>query len=186
MYNKNNLLPINITAPNNIRPEFASIAFYGNRTIATDTFRLLEVSTPFSNPAEAHEPVLMHRDDIKRAKLPAKTLIFTEADLEALAGIPMNPHLQFPDVDKIMSEDTTIEYATIKINGELLGELLLAMSKLNKFKVVELKVPINAPYKAIHCYANTEETTYQADSEGNGIKVPNQTSHGLMMPLNKQ
>ena len=177
MYNHNNLLPIKVSNPKSFHPASQMIAFYGNRTIATDTFRLLEVSAD----GEAHAPAIIDSKLFKATTIPKKTLSFDLAEIEAATGAIANPHFNYPDVDQIMSEKPDVEYASIKINGELLGELLVAMSKINKFEVVELKVPINAAYTPVHIYARTEESTYQE-----GIKVPNQTAHGLCMPVNRQ
>jgi hypothetical protein len=171
MYNHNNLLPIKVTSKNGTNPITKSIALYGNRTIATDSFRLLEVSAF----GEAHEPKILHTELIKATSIPKKQLLFTEPQLEEATGQVANPHHNYPDVDKIMNEDPDIEYTTIKVNGRLLGELLVAMSKINQQEIVELKVPQNATYKAMHAYAETDIT-------GQG----KQTAHGLCMPLNKQ
>lgn len=174
MYNHNNLLPAKIASKSSIKPEMQSVAFYGNRTIATDTFRLLEVSTPFSDPAEAHAPAIIDSKLFKATTIPKKTLNFDLAEIEKATKTVANPNINYPDVDQIMSEKPDVEYASIKINGELLGELLVAMSKINKFGVVELKVPINQAYTPVHIYARTEDNKNK------------QTAHGLCMPVNKQ
>lgn len=182
MYTKHNLLPIKITAPNQIKPELASVAFYGNRTIATDSFRLLEVSAF----GEAHEPTLMLRDTLKTYKLKTyKTekgqIKFTEKDIEEKTGHNLSeqataPFGMYPDVDKIMSESPDEEYATIKVNGALFGELLSQMAKMNKFSMVEIKIPTQKKYSPIHVYTNSHKP-HEAE---------NQTAHGLMMPINGQ
>ena len=171
MYNHNNLLPAKVTNKNAIKLELQSVAFYGNRTIGTDSFRLLEVSAT----GTPHEPRIIPAQFIKTSKFDKKVLQFNQEYIESITNIIANPHNQYPDVDKIMSEDKTIEYATVKVNAELLGELLLAMSKIGKFAEVEMKVPINQTYKPIHLYTH----------DSNPNQSERQTAHGLMMPLNK-
>jgi hypothetical protein len=168
MYNHNNLLPAKIASKSGIRAEFASIAFCGNRTIATDTFRLLEVSAE----GEATAPAIIDAALFKATTIPKKTLKFELSEIEKATNTVANPHINYPDVDQIMGEKAGIEYASIKINGELLGELLVAMSKINKFGIVELKVPLNQAYTPVHIYARTEDLK--------------QNAHGLCMPVNRQ
>ena len=174
MYNKYNLLPIKITAPNHIKPELASVAFYGNRTIATDSFRLLEVSAF----GEAHEPTLMLRDILKTYKIDKGQIKFTEKDIEEKTGVPTieentGGFNKYPDIDAIISENPAEEYATIKVNGELFGELLSQMAKLNKFGMVEIKVPTKQKNSPLHVYASTHKSH----------QTENQIAHGLMMPM---
>ena len=171
MYNHNNLLPTKVANKNSIKPELCSLALYGNRTVATDSFRLLEVSAT----GEAHAPKIIYTDRIKATSIPKKTLKFDLAELEAATETVANPHNQYPDVDIILKEDTSIEYATVKVNAQLLGELLLAMSKIGKFGEVEMKVPVNQAYKPIHIYAH----------DSNPNMEERQTAHGLMMPMNR-
>lgn len=171
MYNLKNLLPIKVTAKKTFNPNFESIAFYGDRTVATDTYRLLEVSAT----GESHDAKIIPANQIKTTKLDKKIIKFDLKHIEAIANTPANPHTEYPNVDLVLKEDESIEYATIKVNGEMFGELLLAMSKMNNFKEVKIKVPINQTYKPIHVYA----------SDNNPNQSQRQTAHGLMMPMNR-
>lgn len=171
MYNLNNLLPVKVVSKNAIKPELCSLALYGNRTVGTDSWRLLEVSAT----GTPHEPRIVHGSFIKPSKFDKKVIKFEQDHIEATTGIVANPHCSYPDVDTILKEDTSIEYATVKVNAELLGGLLLAMSKIGKFGEVEMKVPLNQAYKPIHLYAH----------DGNVVQSERQTAHGLMMPMSR-
>ena len=82
-----------------------------------------------------------------------------------------------------MKEKVGVEYTTVEMNAELLGELLLAIGNMNKFKRVTIRVPVNSAHEATHLYAHTDEFTWDTNAEGVREKKHNQTAHGLMMPL---
>ena len=168
MYTKLNLLPAKIASTSDIKPALTMVMFDGARTVATDSFRLLEVSTV---DGEKTTPVFIDAQMVKKHKVPAKDI---EVDINTIS-LP-NPHVEYPNIDMIMKEKSSVEYAEIKVNGQLLGELLQVMSKINKYGVVTLKVPINSHYEAIHLYADAKKTNYG---------TPTQTAHGLCMPINK-
>ena len=46
MYNKNNLAVAAIASKSSIKPELASVLFTKDATVATDSFKLVEISTP--------------------------------------------------------------------------------------------------------------------------------------------
>lgn len=171
MYNLKNLLPIKVTAKKTFNPNFESIAFYGNRSVATDRYRLLEVSAT----GEPHDPKIIPANQIKTTKFDKKIINFDLSHIEAIANTPANPHTEYPNVDLVLKEDDSIEYATIEVNAKLFSELLLAMSNISNSHVVEIKVPINQTYKPIHIYT----------TDNNPNQSQRQTAHGLMMPINR-
>lgn len=163
MYNKHNLLPLKMVSKLNFKPELASVAFYGNRTVGTDSFRLLEVSSTDTEDKALEEPVLIHKDELKQIKLKK----------DETTDIPNLPHQdgRFPEIDIILKEDPDQQYATIKVDGKLLGEMLQAMATINPFNQVELRVPVDSPYKPIRLTATDNKTK--------------QVARGLVMPQNK-
>jgi hypothetical protein len=180
MYTDKNLLPLKIVQRNNsIKPELASVAFYGNRTVATDSFRLMEVSAF----GEAEPVRTVHRDKLKFVKIKKGEMIGSDK-IEEQALQPLNPHGTYPDIDIVLREDKGVEYATIKVNGHMLGELLQQMAKMNKFGHVELNVPIDSPYKAIRITAGSHEGSWEGEP-GSRMFIPKQRARGLMMPLSK-
>lgn len=168
MYNKHNLLPLKFVSKLSLKPELASVAFYPNRTIGTDSFRLLEVSS--LNPEEnstrtgTTEPTIIHKDELKQIKL-------KKGETTTIPNLPTIEDRTYPDVDIVMKEDLNQAYATIKVDGKLLGEMLVAMATMNPFGQVELRVPVNTPYKAIRLTATDNKTK--------------QVARGLVMPQNR-
>lgn len=171
MYNHHNLLTNKIASKSSIKPELSCIAFYGNRTVATDSFRLLEVSAT----GKKHEPKLLPARDIKANTIPKALVKFDLDVIEGVTNQTANSDWQFPEIDGLMKEDPNVEYATVRVNGQLLGELLTQMSKMNKFKAVDIKIPIGENHKPIHLYSN----------DGNKNEEERQTAHGLFMGMNR-
>lgn len=154
-----------------MKEELCCVAFYGNRTIATDSFRLLEVEAKRDqegNLPAAHEPKLLHADVVKKLKL-KKADAVSLTDLEQQADVPANLHLPYPDVDAIIHRaEKEEEYTEVRINGRLLGELLIAMSKGNAYGQVTLRVP-TTPYKPVYAFTVHGE----------------QKMRGMCMPMNR-
>jgi len=171
MYTNNNLLTLKATNPKSMNPVTSAVAFYGNRTIGTDSFRLLEVSAP----GEAHEPTVIYSNQLKSFKPEKKVTQFTLEDITT-ALKTVSHYVYYPDVDQVLAEKTDEEYSTIKVNATLFGELLVTMGKMAKNGIVEIKIPTKCKTNPIHIYANSHEH-YQSE---------NQTAHGLMMRTNKQ
>lgn len=157
MYTKENLLVAKIAAKKSVKPELNCIAYYGNRTVATDSFRLMEVPT---EEGEAETKPTMCLADT--AKMPPTVLKVYEPLGYRVAGT-------YPDIDQVLKEDKNEEYVEVSVNGKLFGELLIQMSKLNKFGQVKMRVP-KTKYKAIRL-----EAPYLKDKP----------ARGLMMPMNK-
>lgn len=160
MYTKLNLLPAKVASKTSIRGDIMHMVADGKRTYATDSFRLLEVTA--TKPLE-HDTVYVQGDVARKHKMSSKQI---ELDINELQA---NPHIgTFPDVDKIINQEDDIEYVTFEINGELFGELIATMSKMNRHKKIEINVPI-AKNRAIHLYADSDDNKQKA--------------HGLQMPI---
>ena len=172
MYTKRNLLPAKTASKASPKPELNCVAFYGNRTIGTDSFRLLEVAAD----GEAHEPKMIDASVIKKLKLKKDDTVSLE-DIERLSETPANPQLIYPEVDQIINRAANRdddEYVEVKINGRLLGELLQLMAKSNKFEAVTMRVP-KTHYEAV--YVETPQSTR--------IHKDAIAMRGLCMPMNK-
>lgn len=159
MYTKLNLLPAKIASKSPIRGDIMHLVADGTRTYATDSFRLLDVTT--TEPLQ-HDTVYIQGDVARKHKMPSKHISLDINDLQA------NPHINtFPDVDKVINQEDGIEYVTFEINAELFGELLTTMAKMNRYKKVKINVPI-AKNRAIHLYSDSDDNKQKA--------------HGLQMP----
>lgn len=171
MYNIKNLAPLKVLSKTSTNLALTGIAFYGNRTVGTDSFRLLEVSAR----GEPHEPQIIDKSFIRTSMFDKKIINFDLDHIQNVTNTKPNPHIQYPNIDLILKEDSDIEYATVRVDAKMFGELLVAMSTIGKYGEVEIKVPINQKQKPIHIYAH----------DSNPNHTERQTAHGLMMPTNK-
>jgi DNA polymerase III sliding clamp (beta) subunit (PCNA family) len=130
MYNKHNLEVYKFTSKSDIKQELNCVAFFGNKTVATDSYRLIEVSAN----GEAHEPILVQRDYVQRLKLGNEELVNIDSFPDGrIKGT-------FPDYETIIAREQKREEVTINVNGKFLGETLLQMAKLTKTGSVTLSV----------------------------------------------
>jgi hypothetical protein len=143
MYNKNNLAVAKVASRNGIKAELQCVAFYGNRTMATDSFRAIEVS---ARGKKLDTPTLFYADDVKKVKLKKGEFIDDQS-------IPIEPCAvhpdRYPDLDKAMKSLQAESYTEIQVNAELLEGLLSVMKNIDdRFSKVTLKVP-NQSYKPL-------------------------------------
>lgn len=132
MYTKQHLLVAKIASKSFIKPELACIAYYGDKVIATDTFRMLEI------PVE--DGVALAEPDLRLASSAKMPVGFLKVD-EPL-GVKPRSAGKFPDTTFVTKKMSEGEFITLKVNGKLFGELLTQMSKLNKYGTVTMRVPI--------------------------------------------
>ena len=168
LYNKHNLSVIRISSKNEARPELAGVFFTKEKTVATDSIRLLEVSTPTDVKAQDFsqvggvsamlgvKPFIVNAKRLKEIKIPSnKSLpilqhiaikhlhddrvefLTTNSESVDIKSIP-RVDATFPDYEKIFpTEKPKIE---IDINGEMFGELLEIMAKMNTQGKVTIKI----------------------------------------------
>lgn len=140
MYNKLNLSIGKIASKERVRPGLSSIAFYGDKTVATDSFRLIEVSAPGEKLAE---PVLLNAKTLaKNLKVSAKDSYSLEQIVSRIEVIPTIDN--YPDYLKVLEPAFVREGdIKIKVNAKFLSEVLALMADTNKFNMVELSIPVN-------------------------------------------
>lgn len=155
MYTKENLLVNKIAAKKSVKPELNCIAFYKNRTVATDSFRLMEV--PTKDDVELADDIDMRLADT--VKMPAGHVAIDEPIGYRVAGT-------YPDVDTVMERSGQGEFIELNLNGKLFGELLVQMSKMNKYGKVTVKVPTEKG-RAIML-----EAPYLKDKPAKGLMMP--------------
>ena len=146
------------------RPELAAVFFKKDMVVATDTFRLLEISTPanvkpeeFPDAMRGFSPFLVDARAVSKLKIPKhKTLPALEyaaikhLDKDNATFLTVDDTLSqstttarvvdgtFPDYEAIFPSGAPV--LEITINGKLLAELLNTLSKLNKMSSVKLKL----------------------------------------------
>lgn len=194
LWNKHNLTVAKFAAKNGIREELASMYFLKDKTVATDTFRLLEVSVPADVKIEDFpqvqgksamrgcEPFLVDARSVASIKLPKSKLPILQhctikhCDKQYVEFLTTDGEIaesktlrridgQFPDYEQIFPKDEP--KAEVYINGKMLGELLTAMSELSEDKGVTIRF-----------FGEENPLVLLAES-----KV--QKARGIMMPMRK-
>lgn len=156
-YNKNNLAIGKVASKSSIKPELACIAFYGNRSVATDSFRLIEMS---AEGKKKKKPVMLHAKTlnqlVKLGKGESKTLedIIASARIQTTKG-------EYPDIDRVLDDCEKNDSVKIKLNGEYLADILDILSKLGSFGEVELLVPTKE-YKPLVIKAESADKKQKA------------------------
>ena len=138
MYTQRNLLLSGIASKSNFKPELSTIAFFGDRTVATDSFRLVEIKAD-GEPVET--PTLFKAKDTKQRVKLEKEIEFNTDYLKEEFGLkPVEGF--YPEIDKILkpafSNEDVIE---LSIDAKLLLETLQVFTRANKDNGVTLKVP---------------------------------------------
>jgi DNA polymerase III sliding clamp (beta) subunit (PCNA family) len=195
LYNSLNLEVAKIADKSDRRPEIAGVLFKSDRTVATDGFRLLEISTPADVKAEEFpktreggamlgcKPFLVSAKSLRDIKIPKnnrnlpivnnvaikhideKRVEFLTTDMET-ANITMARRVEGKFPEYEVLFPTGKPVAEVLLNGDYLSELVGIMAKLGgATKQVRLK--FYAPNKPIVMEAGNE----------------NQRSRGLIMPI---
>ena len=154
LFNKNNLAVVKIASKSGSRPEISGVYFTKNKTVATDSFRLVEVNVPEDKKAEDMQgvmrgvkPFIASGEMIKAIKLDNNEVVgikhLHDNRIEFLVGENIvnvkRIDGQFPDYEAIMPHSKPT--ATIKLNAKYLSEVLDILGKLGgSNNEVELKV----------------------------------------------
>lgn len=156
MYNKNNLAIHTCASTSGIRQGLSCVAFYGNRTIATDSYSLVEVSAN----GEAHAPVLYPAALVKAVKVDKHAHI-EENDMHIQ---PLDDF--YPEVDVVIDSARHNEKTFMKVNAEYLIKVLKAMKGVSKTVIIGIPDEPGRPM------------TIECAHDG-------QTATGLVMPIVK-
>lgn len=172
-YNRHNLAVAKFASKSTIRPEMSCVAFYGNRTLATDSFRLVEVSAD----GEAHDISLRYAHDVKARKVGK----YERIELDGLQAFDVTPMLgdRYPDVTQVMKSqfENSDEYVTVKVNGAYLAEIAKTLADMSYCGQVTMQVPIENERcaRAVRLFAEAKT--------GKREQVT-QTARALLMPIN--
>ncbi len=168
LYNSLNLAVSKISNNSNIHPERAGVLFTPNKTVATDGFRLLEVSTPATGNSEDYllvnggivlkdqESFIVNAKAIKAIKIP-KNKTISALNHVAIKSISPNaiefatndltnkqiysiPRIDgvFPDYESIFPAGDPI--AEVTLNGLYLAELLEIMASSSSLSKVTMRL----------------------------------------------
>lgn len=166
LYNKHNIAVAKFAAKNDIIPELAGVLFMKDKTVATDSFRLMEVSTSTAYKPEEFpmvggnaamrgcSPFLVRAKQVAELKPKGNGLIpitefvalkhvddklaeFMTTDLESSkVSQALRIDGKFPDYEQAFPKGEP--RARVLVNGAMLAELLKAMSELSQIKQVEV------------------------------------------------
>lgn len=194
LYNKHNLAVANFASKSEIRKEIACVFFTDKKTVATDSFRLVEVSTDTAlederfpeqagnrKPMKGVKPFLVNAKQVKDLKLPNKgnndealALGVFHSDkvrVEVATSEGDSRNLrpvdgEFPDYEQIFpTEEPAVK---ILVNGEYLAEVASMLAKMNAFGKVEIELSSN-PHKPIVLRGRNDKKT--------------QTARAMVMPM---
>ena len=160
LYNKHNLAVAKFAAKDGRHEELASVLFSKEKTAATDSFRLLEVSVSTTGNAEEFprvdgasamrgcSPFMVSAKQVAELKpkgakslpitefvalkhLDDKRVEFLTTDLES-AQVKQARRVdgKFPDYERIFPQGKAV--AEVALNGKMLSELLKVMSELHE------------------------------------------------------
>lgn len=124
LYNKLNLEVAKFASTTEIKPALASVAFMDGKTVATDSARLVEISTPKNQNAEDYPETVGHGKFV--TSIPKMFLIPAKA-VKALKVVKPNKHLAvLNNVALFLSEDKkNIEMVSTNIQDKSTQEARL-------------------------------------------------------------
>ena len=191
LFNRNNLAVAKFAAKYGVRQEIAGVLFTKEKTCATDSFRLLEVSVDknakpkdFPEAMRGFKPFIANAEWVReKLKIPANkislpvfnnvavkhiednkiTFLLPTGNTEMMTMPVLVPRVsgKFPDYEAIFPTEEPV--AEIVINGEFLSELLKTMSVFDYMHKVKIKF-----------YSAEKPLVLEANNE-------NQRSRGMIM-----
>lgn len=162
MYNKNNLAVAKVASKSSIRPSLACVAFYGDKTVATDSFRLIEMS---ADGEGLETPELYHADVVKGIKLKKGETI------DSIPGEQGANGDTFPLYEHVIADAEKHAYRDIMVNAEYLAEICTILKDVHPFKKIKLSIPVAG-------------TQYPVIITAQGARETDQKARALLMPFN--
>jgi hypothetical protein len=170
MYNKHNIAVAKVASGSRIKPALACVAFYGDRTVATDSFRLIEIS---ATGKKQKVPTLVYASDLKVLKLKKDEEIGHKkvAALGAALGSELKGE-DYPDIDQILDRGNDDEYVEVRLNAGYLAEICTILKGIDPFNTITLKVPTGKPYRPIVIEAESKPKEYQIKQKARALLMP--------------
>lgn len=178
IYNKHNLAVAGIADPKSNRPEITGVFFTKDKTVATDTFSLVEVSTlknfktgfagtqpmagakPFIVPAKQLSTIKADLLGIKHLDSQAVDLVDTNGNINRLPRI----NDKFPDYETLFPGSSVKPFAEVYVNAKLLIKVLKVLGEMNDLSKV--KISLYGTNKAVVLKSGS------ADQEAKGLLMP--------------
>ena len=135
-YNKNNLAVVTVASKNGTKPELKSVAFFNDRTVATDSFRLVEMSVDGGYTAkDLGDPVLINRSNIDRVKLKKDDTIVLD---DVKSGTVDGTYPKYTELFDAADKRDSVEFM---INAGYLADVLKVLGKVSPTNAVKVRVP---------------------------------------------
>ena len=135
-YNKNNLAVVTVASKNGTKPELKSVAFFNDRTVATDSFRLIEMSVDGGYTAkDLGDPVIINRANVDRVKLKKDDTIALD-DLKS--GTVEGTYPKYTELFDAADKRDSVEFM---INAGYLADVLKVLGKVSPISAVKVRVP---------------------------------------------
>lgn len=159
-------------SPSSIREELNTVLFNGVKAVATDSFRLLEV-TKFTTTNEAIPDTLITRDSLRliRTLKSDKTIDVDTVNGHLLAtpsskkqgSYSLDTHVPadgYPRYQTIKGDCEKRSYTEVVISGEYLAEIAEYLARFQKNGFIKLRVPLEKNQAIILEARSKEEKAY--------------------------
>jgi len=151
-YNKNNFAVAKVASRSGIKAELACVAFYGDRTVATDSFSLIEMS---ATGKKREVPILYYADELKKIKM-LKDTTFTDDTIPMKESVDGD---RFPKVDVALDNFERGEFTEVVIHAEYLERIMSVLKRVDcTHGNVTLRVP-KEPNRAIIMTATNKKNS---------------------------
>lgn len=201
LYNKHNLAVAKIAATSNLRKELTCVAFFKDKTVATDAFRLIEVSTPKGGHTIDDYPTIEGINIVKNIEkepilLRAKTVQALKP-VKATKSLPILNHI-------VLSSRGDDRFELVSTNLEDLKTETINAVVDKDFPKYEQVIPkgepkaivrVNGKYlsEIVTLLGNLSALNHTVDIEIHGENQPivikaegnGQTGRGLVMPIKR-
>lgn len=157
-----------VASKSTVRVELACVHHTGKVAVATDAFRLVEMT---ASKAEASAPILVNAKSLLKAKIKTNADIDNRgitADGVQYPLVTSKNVKDYPEYKKLFMAKAK-GYVEVKVNGEYLAEIAEILSKLDTFKAITLRIDKDNKYAAIGFSAEGKDHTARA----------------LLMPMNQ-
>lgn len=132
MLNKLNIEVAKFASDSEFRPAITGLLITGEKTVATDSFRLVEITRPVKGE---HEPLIVNAKELlKKVKIPKGGDIVELHELSSVSKI----YEKFPDYEKVIP--TGEPKAEFSVNGLFLAEIAKLLGKVNGIAKINIKV----------------------------------------------
>lgn len=195
MYNKHNLAVAKIAMKGDLKPELASVYFTNNHTVATDSFRLIEISVPDNVDIEEFPIMDKKINETTGAIIDARQIL--KIALPKCGSLPIAENLVVHQVDEENVELITTDVLDNSMNIKRVRTVPGTYPKYKEIVPKEdplISIRINAKYLAdvlnilgeLDSFNNEVTLEIFADKYKPVIikaKNKNQSGFGLVMPL---